>query len=85
MESTEELGFIGQNPFCSHIYAAVSVGLPLDGAHRVDWLPWMESTEELGYLRRNPLCSHLYAAVSIGLLPKIESVKKMDQPGWNKD
>ncbi len=50
IESTEELGYLGWSPHCSHLHAAVSIGLPPDGAHRGDELLWMESTEELGYL-----------------------------------
>jgi hypothetical protein len=50
MESIEELSYLGWNPPCSHLPAAVSIGLPPDEANRRDQLPWMESTEELSYL-----------------------------------
>ncbi len=56
------------------------IGLPQEGAHRGDRLPWMESSEEVGYLRWKPLCSHLHAAISIGLPP--DGVQTGDRPPW---
>jgi hypothetical protein len=48
----------------SHLHSTVSIGLPPDGVHREDGLPY-GITEEHGYLRWSPQCSHLHAAAFI--------------------
>jgi hypothetical protein len=43
MEPTEEVDYFGRNLLCSHLHAAVSIGLPADGAYRGDEPFWTES------------------------------------------
>ncbi len=43
MKPRAEMNCPGWNPLCSHLLAAVSIGLPPDGVHRGDGPLWMES------------------------------------------
>jgi hypothetical protein len=84
LESTEELGYLGLHPHCSHLHAAVSIRLPPDGIYKGDGVPRMKPIEELGYPGWNLYCSHVHAAVSIGLAPD-RFYREMGHPGLNQD
>ncbi len=43
MESSEELGYLGLDPLCSHLHDAISIGLPPGRVYRSDGPRWMES------------------------------------------